>query len=49
MAGQNTECYVFGDKVAFVTMSDKEPIGVLIENKDIAELQKAIFERVWEK
>ncbi len=49
MAGQNAECYVFGDKVAFVTMSDKEPIGVLIENKDIAELQKAIFERVWEK
>ena len=47
MNTQKAECYIFGDKVAFVVLSKNEPIGVLIENKDIANLQRVLFEHVW--
>ncbi len=47
MNNQDAECYVFGDYLAFVTLSEKEPTGVLIENKQIADLQRALFEQVW--
>jgi len=35
--------YIFGENVAFIVFSKKEPFGVLIKNKDIADAQKEIF------
>ena len=47
MNKQNAECYLYGTKTAFVVMSRNEPVGVIIENKSITELQKALFECLW--
>jgi sugar-specific transcriptional regulator TrmB len=47
MADQKAECYIFGDKVAFLSFSKGEPIGTIIENKEIADLQRTIFEDIW--
>ena len=41
------ECYIYDDKVAF--MSLKEKFGVIIESKDIADAQRKLFELAWEK
>jgi len=41
------ECYVYDNKVAF--MSLREKIGVIIESKDIAEAQRRLFELAWEQ
>lgn len=40
------ECYIYGDKVAY--MSHGEKFGVVIESKDIADAQRALFELAWE-
>ena len=47
MNNQDAECYIFGDKVVFVALSKKEPVGILIENVDIAKFQKTLFEQIW--
>lgn len=47
MNNQNVECYVYGSKVALVVMSRDEPVGVIIDNKHIAGLQKTLFEKLW--
>ena len=44
---QDLPMLIFGDNVVFVTLSEKEPIGVLIENKDIARLIKTILKEIW--
>lgn len=38
--------YVYNNKVAIVTFSE-EPIGLIIENKDVASAQKVLFEILW--
>jgi sugar-specific transcriptional regulator TrmB len=47
MNNQNAEFYVFGNKVVFIVYSKGEPIGIVIENSDIARLQKMLFEEMW--
>ncbi len=39
--------FIYGDKIALITTGKDEPIGVLIENKEIAETQKKVFEIMW--
>jgi len=48
MNNQEAECYIFGNKVAFVVFSQEEPMAFLIENKEIAKLQRVLFDSVWE-
>jgi sugar-specific transcriptional regulator TrmB len=48
MNALDAECYVFGNYVAFVVLSKQEPFGILIENKDVANLQKMLFEKMWQ-
>lgn len=40
------ECYIYDDKVAY--MSLKEKFGVIIESKEIADAQRAIYNLAWE-
>jgi HTH-type transcriptional regulator, sugar sensing transcriptional regulator len=47
MNNQKGEFYVFGNKVGMVSFSEREPLGVLIENKEISDLMRAIFLQVW--
>ena len=39
--------FIYGDKVAFLTVSKPELIGVVIQNKDIADTQRQVFELLW--
>jgi hypothetical protein len=48
MNEQEAECLFYGDKVVFVVFSQKEPIAVLVEDKEIARLQKLLFRNTWE-
>jgi hypothetical protein len=41
------ECYVYDDKVAF--MSVREKFGVMIESADIAEAQRKLYELAWKQ
>jgi len=41
-----TETYIYDDKVAMLSFSG-EIVGVVIENKEFAETQRKIFERIW--
>lgn len=41
------ECYIYDDKVSF--MSLKEKFGVIIESKDIAEAQRKLYELAWQE
>lgn len=47
MNDQKGEFYVFGQKVGMVSFSEREPLGVLIENKEISNLMRAIFMQIW--
>ena len=44
----NSTTFIYGDKIALITTSKDEPIGVLIENKEMAETQKKVFHVLWE-
>lgn len=41
------ECYIYEDKVAY--MSLREKIGIIIKSKDIAEAQRQLFLLAWEQ
>jgi sugar-specific transcriptional regulator TrmB len=41
------EMEIYDGKVSFLTFSEKKLIGVIIENKEIYESQRSIFELVW--
>ena len=38
---------IYGNKIAFLTFKEKESIGVLINNKDIANTERKLFEILW--
>jgi sugar-specific transcriptional regulator TrmB len=40
---------IYDNKVAFLTFREKNSIGVLISNKDIAETEKTMFELLWKE
>jgi sugar-specific transcriptional regulator TrmB len=45
----NTYFQIYGNKVAILTLRREELVGVIIENKDITEAQKSLFEFLWNK
>ncbi len=42
-----SEINIYDNKISFVTFSDVQHVGLLIENQEIYETQKSIFEMVW--
>lgn len=47
MRKMETIVYIYGNKVAILTFVSKEPIAIIIENKEIADSQKILFESMW--
>lgn len=41
------EMNIYDGKVTYLTYRDKEPIGIIIEVRDIYEVQRALFETLW--
>lgn len=39
--------FMYGDKVAIISLNRKMPVGIIIEDADIAKTQVAIFEFIW--
>jgi len=37
----------YGDKVAFLTFKEKNSIAILINNKDIADTERKLFDILW--
>jgi len=59
IAGRLTECritnkrfktatWVYGNKVAILTLEEKEPVGIIIENEEIANTQRIVFDMMWQ-
>lgn len=44
-----TANYVYGNKVAIISLGGQIPLGIIIEDEDIAQTQKMFFEFMWEK
>ena len=42
-----TATWIYNNKVAMVSLSQKEPVGVIIENTEIANAQKSQFNLLW--
>ena len=49
MKGLKSSFFVYEDKVLFLKASEKEQFGVIIQDKELAELQRKIFENIWSK
>lgn len=47
MKGMKSAFYVYEDKILFLKASEKEQFGAIIQDKELAELQKRIFEDMW--
>ena len=45
----NAECFIFGDKIAMITLTKEEPISIMVENKEIANLMRLVFGEIWSK
>ena len=43
----STHMQVYGSKVAILALRKEEPVGVLVEDRDIAETQRSLFEALW--
>ena len=43
----NTHAQIYSNKVAIITLNQEELVGVVIENKDIVETQRSLFELLW--
>lgn len=39
--------YIYGNKVAMLIAKKEQPMGILIDNEDLAEQEKAVFEYLW--
>lgn len=44
-----TANYIYGDKVAIISLGGRNPLGIIIEDPAITETQKMYFEFMWEK
>ena len=44
-----TSTFIYGDKVAILSLTEREPIGVIIENPEIAQTQRIVFDIMWDK
>ena len=38
---------IYGDKVAFLTFRERNSIGIIINNKEITETEKVLFNQLW--
>lgn len=45
----DTAIYVYGNKLAMITATERERGGMIIENKEIATIFKRLFGIIWEK
>jgi len=45
----NTDYMIYGNKVAFITYREGQPVGVVICDKEIAHFEKIRFQIIWEK
>jgi sugar-specific transcriptional regulator TrmB len=43
----NTDFMIYGDKVAFLSYRGGEPVGIVIEDHEIAQLERKKFEILW--
>ena len=43
----NTIMHIYSNKVTILTLNKEQLIGIIIENKEIAQMQKSIFEMMW--
>lgn len=41
--------FIYGDKVAIVSLNKKLPVGIIIKDKDIAATQAMLFDTLWER
>ncbi len=39
--------YIYGNKVAIISMNTKRPVGILIEDEDIHHTMEVLFESLW--
>jgi sugar-specific transcriptional regulator TrmB len=44
----NTVMQIYDDKISYVTLSEKNKIGILIEDKNICQMHKSLFEFTWQ-
>ena len=42
-----TANYIYDNKIAIISLTQKEPIGIIIENKEIADTQRNFFNLLW--
>jgi sugar-specific transcriptional regulator TrmB len=47
--GFNTSLFIYGNKIAYIMATENEQIGVIIENRDIAQFQEKIFNDMWKQ
>jgi len=47
MKGLNSGFYIYEDKCLFIKANDKEQFGIIIQDKEFAELQRRIYENLW--
>ncbi len=45
----NTVMQIYDDKISYVTLSENNKIGILIEDKNIYQMHKSLFEFAWSK
>jgi len=43
----NTSTVIYGNKIAIFSLNKKEPIGIILEDKEIADTQRMVFETMW--
>jgi hypothetical protein len=39
--------FVYENKIAYLILTEKEQMGVIIEHKDIADFQRKVFNEFW--
>lgn len=44
-----TANFIYGDRVAMIDFQSKQPLGLIIEDQNIAETQRMLFEIIWEQ
>ncbi len=44
-----TTMLIYNEKVSYLTLSENKKIGVIIEDKDIANMHKLLFVQIWDK
>lgn len=41
--------FIYGDKVAIISLNKKLPTGIIMEDKDIADTQRTLFQFMWDQ